>query len=333
MLAGADMTLGESLDRHGISGRIREEVMRPFFRLVFADEDLRTSYQYAMLGMQALLIGMPSLPALGMQALPNQLALSLEHPVEHGVDVLGVERSTGDGVRIHTDGGQIQARAAVVATDPDDGVVAAGSRHPRDAGTLHLVVRHRRPADDDQDAVREPDGPGDRPDLARAGGLQRRAALRAPRPAPGLGVLDRRCRPRRSGMETEAEVRAQLAQIFRTDTSKWGLVTRNSHSAAWPAARPPLIMGREVDLGDGLFVAGDHRETPSIPGAMRSGQRAAAAVLEELGEPRPTGSTHWRRAGRHLLGGRHRRARGPRAPGRGGYAGRAGPRRWPRPRG
>ena len=48
------MTLEESLDRHGISGRIREEVLRPFFRLVFADEDLRTSYQFAMLGMQSL---------------------------------------------------------------------------------------------------------------------------------------------------------------------------------------------------------------------------------------------------------------------------------------
>ena len=43
------MTLQESLDRHEISGRIREEVLRPFFRLVFADEDLRTSYQFAML--------------------------------------------------------------------------------------------------------------------------------------------------------------------------------------------------------------------------------------------------------------------------------------------
>ena len=52
-----DMTLQESLDRHEISGRIREEVLRPFFRLVFADEDLRTSYQFAMLSMQSLLDG------------------------------------------------------------------------------------------------------------------------------------------------------------------------------------------------------------------------------------------------------------------------------------
>ncbi|MET0999466.1 MAG: FAD-dependent oxidoreductase, partial [Marmoricola sp.] len=100
LLNGADMTLQESLDRHGISGRIREEVLRPFFRLVFADEDLRTSYQFAMLSMQALLLGMPALPALGMQALPNQLALGLDHSVEHGVDVMGIVRSSGDGVRI-----------------------------------------------------------------------------------------------------------------------------------------------------------------------------------------------------------------------------------------
>src|SRR3990170_3477519 len=93
LLAGADMTLAESLDGHGISGRIREEVLRPLFRLVFADEDLRTSYQFAMLGMHALRTGMPSLPALGMQALPNQLARSLDRPVEHGVDVIGVTRS------------------------------------------------------------------------------------------------------------------------------------------------------------------------------------------------------------------------------------------------
>ena len=112
------MSLQESFDRYGISGRLREEVLRPFFRLVFGDEDLRTSYQFAMLSMQDLLSGMPSLPALGMQALPNQLALGLEKPVEHGVDVMGVVRSAGEGVRILTDGGEIHARAAVVATDP-----------------------------------------------------------------------------------------------------------------------------------------------------------------------------------------------------------------------
>ncbi|MCO1657096.1 FAD-dependent oxidoreductase [Pseudonocardia humida] len=34
-----------------------------------------------------------------------------------------------------------------------------------------------------------------------------------------------------------------------------------------------------VALGDGLFVAGDHRDTPSTQGALVSGRRAAEAVL------------------------------------------------------
>jgi protoporphyrinogen oxidase len=284
VLSGADMTLGESLDRHGISGRIREEVLRPFFRLVFADEDLRTSYQFAMLGMRALLMGMPSLPALGMQALPNQLALSLEHPVEHGVDVIGVRRSTGDGVRIHTEAGSIEARAAVVATDPTTASTLLGLGIPVMRGLSTWWFATAVPPTTMKMAFVNPMGPATGP-ISHALVVSNVAPRYAP---PGQHLVSACSVPATGkdvGTETEAEVRAQLAQIFRTDTSSWGLVNRNSHSAAWPAARPPLIMGREVDLGDGLFVAGDHRETPSIPGAMRSGQRAAAAVLEELGEP------------------------------------------------
>ena len=53
--------------------------------------------------------------------------------------------------------------------------------------------------------------------------------------------------------------------------------------AALPAAPPPLgNLRRPVALGDGLFVAGDSRDTPSIQGAMVSGRRAATAVLREL---------------------------------------------------
>ena len=45
---------------------------------------------------------------------------------------------------------------------------------------------------------------------------------------------------------------------------------------AFPAGRP---VRSPVALGDGLFVAGDHRDTPSTQGALVSGRRAAEAVL------------------------------------------------------
>ena len=41
-------------------------------------------------------------------------------------------------------------------------------------------------------------------------------------------------------------------------------------------------MRSTVELGEGLFVAGDHRDTPSQQGALVSGRRAAEAVLAHL---------------------------------------------------
>jgi hypothetical protein len=37
-----------------------------------------------------------------------------------------------------------------------------------------------------------------------------------------------------------------------------------------------------VHLGDGLFVAGDHRDTASLQGALASGRRTGAAVVQDL---------------------------------------------------
>ncbi len=284
LLGGPDMTLQESLDRHGISGRIREEVLRPFFRLVFADEDLRTSYQFAMLSMQALLVGTPALPALGMQALPNQLAFGLERPVEHGVDVLGVVRSVGEGVRIFTDGGEIRARAAVVATDPVNASSLLGLGTPGMRGLATWWFSTEIPPTTMKMPFVNPVGPS-------AGPISHAVVVSniAPRYAPAGRHLVAACSVAApgsdAGTESEAEVRAQLGQIFRTDATAWGLVTRHVKSAAWPMSTPPLVLGREVDLGDGLFVAGDHREVAGIAGAMRAGRRTAEALLKALGQP------------------------------------------------
>lgn len=286
LLGSADMTLQESLDKYGISGRIREEVLRPFFRLVFADDDLGTSYHYAMLTMQALVEGVPALPALGMQVLPNQLALGLERPVEHGVDVLGIARSVGEGVRVLTDGGEIQARATVVATDPVTASSLIGLGTPIMRGMATWWFSTEVPPTTMKAPFVNPLGPS-------AGPIAHTIVVSnvAPRYAPPGKHLVAACSVvvpgSIAGTESEAQVRAQLGQLFRTDTSSWELVTRHLKSEAWPASRPPLILGREVDLGDGLFVAGDHRETPGVPGAMKSGRRAAAAVLAELHQVRP----------------------------------------------
>jgi predicted NAD/FAD-dependent oxidoreductase len=44
--------------------------------------------------------------------------------------------------------------------------------------------------------------------------------------------------------------------------------------------RPPqlAVIDRPVRVERGLYVCGDHRETASIEGALRSGRRAAEAL-------------------------------------------------------
>jgi Flavin containing amine oxidoreductase len=60
------------------------------------------------------------------------------------------------------------------------------------------------------------------------------------------------------------------------------LVVRHDIPGALPEQPAPLRTRQPVDLGDGLFVAGDHRDTASIQGALVSGRRAAAAVAARL---------------------------------------------------
>jgi hypothetical protein len=82
---------------------------------------------------------------------------------------------------------------------------------------------------------------------------------------------------------TLAEVRRQLAAVYGTATAAWEHVTTYAIAEALPAMVPPLNLRQDVDLGDGRFVAGDHRDTASQQGAMVSGRRAARAVLRRLG--------------------------------------------------
>lgn len=282
--AGADMTLGESLDRHGLGGRLREEVLRPAFRLLFGDEDLRTSYQYAMTVLQRLRDGRPSLPALGMQSLPDQLALALSVRVEVGVAVRAVRRDDGRGVTLVTDDGELRARSVVVATEPAvaSRLLGIGAPPMRAAATWWFAMP--TPPTTLKTAFVNPLGPAGGP-LSHALVVSNVAPRYAPAQQALVAAASVPLPEHEAGAESEADVRRQLGDLFHADTSAWQLVTRHAHQAAWPAARPPYLLGREVDLGDGVFVAGDHREHPGIAGALASGLRAARAVRDSLVGP------------------------------------------------
>jgi predicted NAD/FAD-dependent oxidoreductase len=79
-----------------------------------------------------------------------------------------------------------------------------------------------------------------------------------------------------------ARVRYELAGWYDSPTvESWRHLRTYRIPWAQPDQTPPALepVERAVKLDNGLFVAGDHRETSSIHGALGSGLRAARAVL------------------------------------------------------
>ncbi len=79
--------------------------------------------------------------------------------------------------------------------------------------------------------------------------------------------------------DVEDVARAQLRGWFGAVVDEWETVRVDRIPHGQPDQAPPLRPKQPVVLGDGRFVAGDHRDTASLQGALFSGGRAAAAVL------------------------------------------------------
>ncbi|GAA4576517.1 hypothetical protein GCM10023176_48080 [Micromonospora coerulea] len=81
----------------------------------------------------------------------------------------------------------------------------------------------------------------------------------------------------------EPAIRQELDRLYGRSTADWTHLSTVSIPDALPAAPPPQgRLRKPVALGDGLFVAGDHRDSPSIQGALASGWRTAGAVPAAL---------------------------------------------------
>lgn len=272
LLARPDAALGDDWDRLGVRGPLRDAVLAPFLRGVLADTDAQTSDRYVRLVLRSFLRGTPGVPAEGMQALPDQLAATSGAEIRTGTEVVAIDEA-GDAVTVRTtDGHRTRARAVVVAGDAPDaadltGVATAPMRglvswwFAADSAPSDVFLRVSGSAGPlANTAVMSAIAPG----YAPAGRtlVQASAVL-----APGDDPVD------------EAVVRSELARLWQTSTTRWDLVTRTVIRRALPTQTPGLPVRRPLRVGHRIVLAGDHRDTPSLQGAMVSGSRAARAVV------------------------------------------------------
>ncbi len=262
----------EDLAAAGVPDAAVDRVLRPFLSGVLGEAELATSAAYVRLVWRSFAIGTIAVPAGGMGDLPAQLAAGLPD------GVLRVGRRV-EAVRpgaVRADGTEITARAVVVATDP---VTAAGLLPGVAAPQMHALTTlyHVAPAAPARGPTLHLDGTGG--PLANTVVLTEAAPAYSPDgralvSSSFLGTAERLPEP---------AVRRELARLYGVSTADWV----HLHTVEVPRALPALPAGsplrRDVALGGGLFVAGDHRDTPSQQGALVSGRRTAQAVLAHLG--------------------------------------------------
>jgi hypothetical protein len=273
LAARPDTSIHDVFRRDGLGGALELNLLQPFLAGVFLENDLGTSRRFADLILRSFVRGTPSVPALGMQRLPEQLAAQL--PTGSLTLNTAVSALTPD--RVDTDRGTIRARRSVVVAVGPATVNALLPALPTPATRSCTTWYHRPPRGtvlSDGDALLT---------LAadRNGPLVNSAVITntAPEYAPDGEALVSSTAVGLYSEADEALVRRQLASMYLTGTQDWELLACYPIAHALPAMTPPLSIRQPVSLGEGLFVAGDHRDTASIQGALVSGRRAADAVL------------------------------------------------------
>ena len=268
-LARPDRTRAEELDAFGVTGRLRAGVVDPFLTGVLAESEGSSSARLARLLVRSFVLGSPAVPSLGMGRLPELVAATLPPgTVRLGVRVQGVS-----GTSVSTDDGELSAGAVVVATDPTTAGTLTGLDTPRmkalttfwyavdepptTRNLLHLDADHRGP-------------------LVNTAVMTNAAPTYAP---AGRALVQVTVLGADGSAATERSARTQAGLVYGVDPTRWEVVTTHVVAAALPAQPPALDVRAPVALGGGLYVAGDHRDTASIQGALVSGRRAGGAIL------------------------------------------------------
>ncbi|MGT2426306.1 NAD(P)/FAD-dependent oxidoreductase [Amnibacterium kyonggiense] len=262
-----DRPFEEALRRRGIAGDPVEHFLRPFLQGVLLERELATSSRFAALVLRTFALGTVGVPASGMGALPAALAARLPvGTIEYGARVTAVRPGEVDVEH----GTARRAEAVVVAADPLTASTLLGIRRP----AMHAVttVWHAVPSPPTRRAVIA---------LDTEGGPVANSVVMT-NAAPGYSP-DRRALVASSVLGPEplpdALLRSALARIWGVGTALWEEVAVTRVPAALPALPGGSPLRRPVRLTEGLYVAGDHRDTPSIQGALVSGRRAADAWL------------------------------------------------------
>lgn len=279
----AEMETEDYLREFGFSENMIERFFRPFFGGVFLEKDLRTSARMLLFLFAMFDRGGSALPARGMQAIPDQLAVALP-PDSLRLNSPVASVRAGE---VTLDSGEVlPADHVIVAVSEEVAhrlLPQAGPAAPlpsRSTTCMYFAASDLPPGD----PILHLDGDGRGP-VNSVTVLSRLSPHYAP---PGQHLISASILGTPSSSELKLVVCDQMRRWFGE-----GVVAKWRHLRTYQI-RHAQPEGRQLRLGDGplaaviepgLYRCGDWCEDVSINGALLSGRRAGEAVMTALGEP------------------------------------------------
>jgi predicted NAD/FAD-dependent oxidoreductase len=271
VLRRPDVSTVEALRASGFGDGMVDRFFRPLLGGIQLDLDLGSSRRMADIVLRCLAIGDAAVPDAGMGAIPDQMASALPPAT---VDLRTPVRALRPGAA-QTDGDEVHAARVIVATEGPAAADLLGLPPVRSRSAS--AVWFAAPTAPVADRRIVLDGTGRLP----AANVAVMTNVAPGYSADGQALVVAAC-PGADVPDVEPPVRAQLRDWWGPQVDTWTHLRTDHIAHAQPDAAPPFHPKRTVALGDGLFVCGDHRDTPSIQGALFSGRRCGEAVAASL---------------------------------------------------
>lgn len=278
LLRGPDESTQHYLERQGFSDAALNHFFRPFFGGIFLNRDLSTSARLFRYYFRMLMDGGAALPRRGMGALTRQLAAGLE--VETGVRVTKL-LPHGSHVTVVTTAGELDADHVIVAADADTTAYLTGEATSRGwVGSTYLYYASPEALDEQQRLILNLDGGL----MNNAHWLSHAVPGRAPQ-GQHLLVVSVLGVPELDDAALDARVRGELSRWY-PEQGVQQLRTLSIERIPFaqyeqPAGYASTLPGHATNL-PGVLIAGEITSMSGIQGAMESGEKAAAILLNDL---------------------------------------------------
>ena len=307
VFSAEETTIARHLIEVGFSDQVVRTFFRPFLGGIFFDRSLGTTSRLFEFVMKMLATGSNCFPAGGIGAVPKQLESRLPSGSVHlNCRAGGIERrwrGEEDKVAVVAHRGDDEEEDVVVFTGRRVVVATEGPAAADLLGEATTTTTTRKPVGTVCLYFRtDEDPPSDEPILYLNGndddGGEESTVVNnccfpatvSPTYAPAgqtlvsaslVGSFDDK-----TDEDLAAQVKAELSSWFGAAfVGTWELLKVYRIPYAQPNQEPPTDFSRHEEDGGGMgvvYVCGDHTESATLDGALRSGQRCARRVCEDL---------------------------------------------------